>query len=42
MSPMCWPIQAWRPEATQKVFLSSPPTASVGSTSTGSVTGNGA
>ena len=41
-SPMCWLIQPWRSAARQKVAFSSPPTASVGATATGSATGSGA
>ena len=42
MSPM-WPdIQASRPSARQKVFLTSPPTASDGGASKGRLIGSGA
>ena len=42
MSPMCWLSQASAPRAMQKVFLSSPPTASSDPVSTGSRIGIGA
>ena len=42
MSPMCWLIQASRPTAKQKVFLSSPPAATNGTDSNGNRTGRGA
>src|SRR4029450_9291684 len=41
MSPMCWLIQASRPDARQKVFFSSPPTAMLGAASKGGRRGGG-
>src|SRR4029450_443921 len=41
MSPMCWLIQASRPDARQKVFFSSPPTGMLGAGSKGGGPGGG-